>query len=282
MADGKPYLLAAIRHGESEGNYAHEQEKRGDGKELALLLACRHETNYRLTQYGRWQLEQTGLWIKEQQMRFDAYQCSDTVRGRESAAYLGLPGATWTPHSLLRERDVREYQALTEEQRRELRESLSGALLDSPYYYHPFGEAPADLIDQRVSPMLLRISDRGLGSVLWVCHGDVLRALKSRIWHLTKDEFKVMYTDDSEQGMVLNGVVHLYTRIDPSNPYNVLPDYGWFKSYCPWCPTHPSNQEWIPIKRLNFSNDALLASVENFEQLVDHAVPDPVNRWPSE
>jgi len=273
MVDVKPLHLKVIRHGESEGNFAQKRDELGDPVPLNTLIAHRHETNYRLTDLGRWQLEQTGIWIREQGYHFDVHLCSDTVRGRESAGCLNLPDATWTPLSMLRERDVREYQALTHAQQQLLIQKLSGGLLNSPYYYHPFGEAPADLIDQRVSPMIQKVSNKDFKSVLWVCHGDYMRALQSRIWHFTKDEFAIMYLSERREAMVLNGAVHEYSRVDPSNSTNILPDFGWFKSYCPSCPNHPSNTDWVPITRVTFSNAALLTSVEPFEQLVNNPIP---------
>lgn len=275
MSNGRPLYLLAVRHGESEGNWAHELERRGSIEALETLQNNRHETNYRLTDFGRWQLQQTGTWLRDEFARgFERLFCSDTVRGRESAANLGLPDADWTPVSLLRERDCREFQSLTEAQKQELLDKLSGALLDSPYYFHAFGETPADLIDHRVSPMLERISGRDFGSVLWVCHGDYMRGIKSRIFHLTKDEFATLYQDDSKEGRILNGSVHIYTRIDPNCPSHVMTRFGWFRSVCPWQPDHPSNTGWQEIHHTSFTNEALLESATRFEQLVNHEVPD--------
>lgn len=276
MATGRPLYLFGVRHGESEGNLAHSLEREGDPSAIKLLQTKRHETNYRLTDFGRWQLNVTGKWIRtEYSPGFERYYCSDTVRGRESAQHLKLPKAEWHPVSLLRERDHQEFAALTEEQKRELKEKLDGALLDSPYYYHPFGEAPATLIDQRVSPMLERVSGHDYTAVIWVCHGDWLRALNARILHFSKDDWKDMYDDESETRFILNGVVHIYTRVDPHNPFRILPYLGWFKSYCPWNPEHPSNTDgWVEIERKSFSNQDLGESVKPFEQMVNRSVPE--------
>lgn len=274
-ANNRPMLIVAVRHGESEGNWAHEMERRGDSSALRMLQERRHETNYRLTDFGRLQLQKTGEWLRREFSRgFDRYFCSDTVRGRESAANLGLPNAEWQPLSLLRERDSREFQSLTVKQREELIAKLAGAALESAYYFHPFGEAPADLIDQRVSVMLERVSGRDLGAVLWVGHGEWLRALNSRLRHWTKDEWQKAYMDDTPRGSILNGAVHIYTRINPECQSEMLPYLGWYKSYCPWRPDHPSNTDWIKINHLTFSNEALKASVECVEQLINPELPD--------
>jgi len=269
----RPTYLVVVRHGESEGNWAHHLEREGQFDAIARLNAERHETNYRLTDYGRWQLAQTGAWLaREYPKGFRRYYCSDTVRGMESAAHLGLPNADWEPVSLLRERDSREFAALTQEEQEKVRAQLKGAMLDSNYYFHPLGEAPAQLIDHRISPMLDRVSD--LHSVIWVCHGDFMRALKARIWHLTKDDWKRLYQDETESVKRLNGCVHVYTRQDPDCPTECLPYFGWFRSYCPWAPDHPSNTDgWVPIERKKFSNEDLRASVAQYPQLVNRAKP---------
>ena len=51
----RPLLLVAARHIQSEGNAAHEAEQDGDGSEIVLLNNERHDTNYRGTDFGRWQ-----------------------------------------------------------------------------------------------------------------------------------------------------------------------------------------------------------------------------------
>src|SRR4051794_26517581 len=82
MVSNRPTFLVVVRHGESEGNWAHHLERQGEFSAIAKLNSERHETNYRLTDYGRWQLGQTGAWLAQEYPKgFRRYYCSDTVRG---------------------------------------------------------------------------------------------------------------------------------------------------------------------------------------------------------
>jgi broad specificity phosphatase PhoE len=273
MAPYYPMDLVAVRHGEAEGNRARRMEDQGDLRGHEILRNERHETNFRLTDLGRSQAAEAGKWLRTVYPGgFDAYHCSDTGRTRETAGCLALPGALWEIESLLRERDSREFLALTRVEQRRRWESLPGALRNAPYYFHALGEAPAELIDLRIRPMLARWAGLDLDAVVLATHGEWMRALRSHLFGHTKDEWEALYSERGCYNQVLPAAVHVYTRRNPECAADVRPCFGWFRSFCPSNPGDASNSDWQPIVRKRFSNEDLLASVAVYPQLVNNPV----------
>lgn len=74
--EGLPVDIVLVRHGESEINLAHV-----DDKLWTKEFRERHPSNYMLTNVGRKQAEVTAEWIKEHIYdHFDAYFCSNYAR----------------------------------------------------------------------------------------------------------------------------------------------------------------------------------------------------------
>jgi NAD+ kinase len=100
-----PIDLLLVRHGESEGNLAHERAANNDGSAFGNKhFKSKHSSLWRLTDKGRKQADVTGKWIKENIGSADYYFCSEYIRAMETSALLDLPNAEWKTSFYIRVR----------------------------------------------------------------------------------------------------------------------------------------------------------------------------------
>merc|ERR1712203_931283 len=100
-----PADLVLVRHGQSEANIMIAMKKAGDMRGQQRMDAVgRHDSMMRLTDLGRMQARNVGMWIKDNIGAFDKFYVSEYVRTKETAAEMNLPNALWMHDMTIRER----------------------------------------------------------------------------------------------------------------------------------------------------------------------------------
>ena len=268
-----PIDLVLVRHGYSEGNSANQRSRSGDDRAFTSEFLNRHSSQWRLTDRGRQQAEQAGIWIREnlaQLLPFDHCYTSEYVRAMETAALLGLPlpPKGWFTALNLRERDWGEQDVMTMTERMErYGENYAKRDVDRLYWKPVNGESIAEVCLRlyRVLDTLHR--DCSDGRVLIVCHGDIIRSFRLMLERMSQDEFHSMSTSTNPHDRTHNCSIFHYTRRDP-NTGHLDPYYKWLRHVCPWDQTLSPNI-WQPIDRKTYSNAELLARAEAVTRLVN-------------
>lgn len=259
--EAMPLDLMLVRHGESEGNLALEAAKSGDRTHITKEFSDRNPSDYRLTDKGVEQAEAAGSWIREWQANedggsFDRFYCSPFVRTRETAGLLGLVGAEWQLESLLRERDYglwggrdKHYTAAR------FRDSTEQKERDRFLWRPEGGESTPDL-DMRAREILASLAREMTGRrVICVTHEDTMWAFRFRLEKLTVERW--LEHKDSDEGDIPNcGILHYTRRTDSGEVVNKFARIRLVD------PMSTDAGEWIPIHRPRFTNEDLLAEVE--------------------
>jgi len=105
------------------------------------------------------------------------------------------------------------------------------------------------------------------GSVIAVCHEDVMWAVRARIEQLSQERWQELKLSDDPRDRVHNGQVIVYTRRDPSTG-EVGPGYRWTLSVCPY-DSDLSRNRWERIEQPRYSNEDLLARVAAIPRLIE-------------
>jgi broad specificity phosphatase PhoE len=266
--DSMPIDLVFVRHGESEANLAQKYSSMGDDRFWTPEFKTRHTSKYRLTDLGREQSIAAGQWIKENiGPNFDKYLCSEYARARETAALLGLPLAKWDIEFYLRERDRGVLQHLSKKEAAEsYGEEIKRSELDQFYWAAPGGESIANSC-LRCDRVMSQLSQKCSGyKVIIVCHGNIMLAFKIRLERMKQSSFHQLLTDPSQK--LYNCQIVHYSRRNPETG-EVHPSINWVRSVCPWG-NNLVKPEWKSIHPLTFSNEQLLASVQNIPQIVNN------------
>lgn len=262
-----PLDLFLVRHGQSEGNVALEAAKSGDLSLMTDAYLARSAADYRLTDLGRSQAEAAGAWVRdwmasEAVERFDRLYCSPYVRARETAAHLALPDGAWQLEPLLRERDWGLWEGLgRHETAKRFPESTAQKHRNRFLWRPESGESTPDL-DMRAREVLGTLArELPTGRVLCVTHEDVMWAFRFRLEKLSIEEWIAILEDD-DRGKVPNcGILH-YTRVD-----NTGAVHERFHRVRLVDPADPVSAQWSTIERPRFTNEQLLAQVEEMPPL---------------
>ena len=214
-----PNDLIFVRHGESEGNVASKAAWQGDLSYHTTEFTATPGHRWRLTETGRAQAELMGKFIAaEISPNFDRYYVSPYVRTRETAARLGLDGASWQINRSIRERDSGDMDAQPEPQARKRQEyelnNLS-RLINPLYSAKPNGESIAGVSEDRVRSLLGTLYRKCPGQkVIAVTHGNFMWAARLLLESLTDEQWVAAWNDNNDQ--VHNCEVFHYTRLDPA------------------------------------------------------------------
>lgn len=264
-----PVDLVLVRHGQTEGNLARERSKQGDKSLWTPEFRQRPGRLWRLTDLGIEQAQAAGRWIRENlDAHFARYITSEYPRAKETAGHLGLPQARWEEEFYLRERLWGPLENLPEDERWErYQDELNKYKIDSFYWRPPHGESMAE-VSERVDWVLYSLHRESAGgSVIAVCHEDVMWAVRARLEELSQERWQEVKLSSDPRDRIHNGQVITYTRRNPSTG-EICPDYRWTHSVCPYDPSLSRN-EWETIERPRYSNDELLARVAAVPRMID-------------
>ena len=181
-----PKNLVLVRHGESEGNLARRISEQGDNSVFTEEFMNRHSSKFRLTNKGLSQAVKAGNWIKLNiDFTFQRHMVSSYARAMETAGLLGLPNARWFQDIYLRERDMGDFDNISEQSKQEFGKIYAEYKRDPFYWTPPRGESVAQLcqrVDRVLETLHRECSDK---NVIVVCHGMVMWAFMIRLEKLT-------------------------------------------------------------------------------------------------
>lgn len=252
-----PRNLYLVRHGESEGNVVLDAAKRREPHLDTEALNKVPSSRWRLTGKGRGQAERTGVWLRDNGLRFDRYLVSDYARARETAALLGLREAEWLIDFYLRERERGHESTIMTAEERDRRFPESKAEKDRhKFYWRPLGgESIADLC-QRVGRVFDALARKEAQSVIVVCHEEVMWAFRTRLEKLAPEQYLELDEDKTEK--IENGGIYHYTRVDPKTSEEALHYTHRTKIDL----TRPlSEQHYVEIQRKRYTNEELKSSL---------------------
>jgi NAD+ kinase len=264
---GMPRDLLLVRHGESEGNVARDAAKRGDSSKMDEAYRARSAANYRLSDRGQRQAVLAGLWITAWLTSvgaegLDRAYCSTFARARETAALLGLSAVRWQLEPLLRERDFGLMEGLSKKEIEVQFERSTHLKNINRFLWRPEGGESTPDVDLRCREMLGTFArELAGGRVICVTHEDVMWALRFRLEKLTVQEW-TKAVEDHDRGQIPNcGILH-YTRLDEAGV--IQPRFTRVRLVDP---AQPNAWSWTTIVRPLFTNDDLLAQVDEISPL---------------
>ena len=257
------------RHMESEANFAFRQAEEGNS-EFYKRLGNRPDALHRGTRRGVEPIKLTSTWIKEHILQggsFDAHFTSDFVRARETAALLDLPQARWELSSFLCERDwgdlVREPP--TAERLRFYKETFERQAND-PLHWRPEGGHTLAEGAQRIYLFIIERLRSYAGKRVYISsHGDIAWVFRYVFEWLTPEQLRALYFCAGNK--INNGTLLHYTRRNPHKEGEIAEHLGWMRMVTPWISKEPT--EWREIGRKLWTNEELLASVEDTPRLLD-------------
>lgn len=253
-----PDRLVLVRHGESEGNLAKDMQKAGeDVSFLPPEFSARGNARLRLTNRGRWQAKQAGIWIRENiRPTFDRYIVSEFTRAVETAAHLELPDAKWYLDYNIRERSWGDFDFLPYQDREKFKDSFDYKRRESFYWTPNNGESIAQLclrVDRTLDTLHRECDGK---NVIIVCHGETIRAFQVRLERLSPRQF---HANDAERG-VDNCCIVEYLR--EAGHLRLV------RTIVPW-QDPPLVGQFEPITRKSYSNEELLEEAALYPQLLD-------------
>lgn len=258
-----PLDLVLVRHGQSEGNAAKRLSEAGDHSAYSEAFRRRHSGSYRLTDVGREQARQTGDWLRSilcTEHGFDRCYVSEYIRAKETAALLGLPGATWFTDPYLTERDWGDIDIAPENERQErFGKALEMREIEPFFWRPPNGESFMTLclrVDRVLHTLHRECGDK---RVIMVCHGEVMRAFQVRLERLSQARFRELVLSEQPEDRIHNCEVMHYTRREPHGSHQQLPHLGWVRKVRP---AEEWSSHWQSIQRQRYTNEDLLAEVE--------------------
>lgn len=266
-----PRDLILVRHGQSEGNIANTWSRAGDHSAFTTEFLNRHSTRLRLTNQGRAQAKAAGEWLKANGLtHFDRHYVSEYARAVETAALLDLPDAQWFMDFQLRERDHGRMDILPDNVRQEqFAEYLRYREMHLLYAPLPDGESVAQVCDRLRSNIVSTLHRELEGKrVIIVSHGDIMRAFRIIFERITADEYHVLDQANEPPFRIGNGQIIHYSRVNPADPAQVLPHFGWVRSVNPMQPEY-AGHDWRAIVRKRYSNAELLALAELSPRLIE-------------
>ena len=267
---GLPRELWYLRHAESERNQARELLKnagtRAEKRRALLLLQQilnKPSSAAELSSLGVEQCKLTDAWFRTNGVTFDRYYTSSHIRAKQTAGLLNFPKAGWIVDNNIRERSIGEMEEMDPKERlRYLRKWRNqGHVLDLFNFRPGRGESFADVTDIRW-PLFVSELERDCrpkDKVLVVNHGDNMWAARCFHEGWTPQDF-VQNRGEESYIKIPNCMILRYTRQNPKNPKQVLPDFGWFQTFCPAAGEEPG--EWSLVERKKFTADELLVQVD--------------------
>lgn len=263
-----PIEVFEVRHGESEQNLANARMKDGDESWYTPAYVDRHDTRVRLTARGADQAEQAGEWFERNGGRdLDYGLVSVYMRARETAARMNL-NVEWELESLLGEQGWGIYSNLTNTERKTFFEmDVMSKKQDGFYWQPPRGESLLEVLE-REAHVWDRVMKSGAQRAVLVSHNRFI--LCSRIAREGLDPLRFSEIKRDPLYKVENCSVVQYSRRDPVDG-ELSESFDWVRSVCPW-DEERSDPRWRWIERPKFTNEQLLAQVEEYPRLFEEEI----------
>jgi NAD+ kinase len=265
-----PMHLVLVRHGQSEGNAAHQHSREGDNSLHTDEFRSRHHSSWRLTDGGIRQAKIAGAWIRNNVYNglFDRHYVSGCLRAVETAALLDLPNACWRKEDTLIERDWGDLDRMTEDDRWKFyRKNLEDRQVAPLFWKPPNGESVASLGPTRVFRFLDTMHRECTEMrVIVVLHGDLMWAFRIALEHMPSERYTELDRSNDPRDHIHNCQIIHYTRMDPDTCCPT-PNYRWVRSVCP-TDLSKSRNVWERIERVTYSNADLLALAEKTPRLI--------------
>jgi len=267
-----PIDLVLVRHGESEGNVANKRSYAGDHSVFTPQFRNRHTSEYRLSKRGQLQAKKAGEFLVREFINrgiaFDRYFTSTYHRARETAGLLSIPGARWEEEPDLVERGWGDLERFPQDERAHLFGDVLARHDQEPFLWRPpGGETFLELRGRAIRLKNMLSVECTCKSVMFVCHGEVMRAFQVLYEHLTQERFRELVLSHDSQDSIYNCQVVHYTRRNPTTG-KIAPEIMWVQWFRP-TDTPMSCSGWRTIERRWFSNEELLAAAERIPRLVE-------------
>lgn len=247
MSELQPRHIVMVRHGESVGDVRRAARKAGQD-----YPTPRNTADEPQTERGHRQSVLAGRWITKYVLeaygitQFDLLLTSPTVRTRQSAASLGMPGK-WLDEPLLTERNRGVIQGLPKSTHAQFYPGSYRRMIDDPLHWvPPEGESIMD-VAERARELKYHLASRA--AVLLETHRDWIWAAHMSWDGLTEQALQTVDTDAIDNAQIIH-----YTNVDPSDG-TLAETLLWKRSVSPWASEAQlaeSSQLWV---RLDHTND---------------------------
>jgi broad specificity phosphatase PhoE len=259
-----PLDLVFVRHGQSEANIVHEQDKANGGENPHLeAINQRPDWQQRLSPKGILQAKTAKEWIDTHLggvKSFDSRYVSPFLRTRETASYIGgFDAMDWTIDDRVVERSWGVYGTVPRaEQRSQF--PLTAALHKSTPWYVRFdgGESMPDVYARfRDFQGTLHREDSD-ARVIVVSHGDFINVVRYGVERMRPEQWEAI--DKDPRYTIRNCSVLHYSRVNPKDPRDIREKIQWRRMVYPNAVADsPDNGEWIELpKRQRFTGAELL------------------------
>jgi broad specificity phosphatase PhoE len=269
-----PKDLLFIRHGQSEANLLQQADKEGFTDQLPEELRTRPDWMHRLTDKGIEQATIAGEWIADNigpvEDTFEARYCSNFMRARETAAYIGGMACMWRPHNLIHERDWGHF-GMTPRAEQPTVFPITSKLKEEAPLFARFdgGEALADNVTLRVRDFRATVKRKWDGKkLIAVTHGDVIGVVRYVFEDMLPEDWHEVDRDKSQR--IGNCAILWYTRQNPEDASDVRDYIGWRRMINPENEAaSPFGGQWCELPDRRFmTGKELLASAEHAPRLV--------------
>ena len=259
-----PSNLYLVRHGQSEMNLVRKKfEETGDDSFYSDEFLSQHESQYRLTPQGEEQARKAGIWFADNGIiTFDRMLVSNNTRAMQTAALLGLSGASWMMDFNLRERDGGLFNTITPTLRDTKYVEQQKFYDTQPFLARPpQGESIADVC-LRIKIVLDTLARECDGqNVIIVCHGHVMRTFRIILERMSLNRTNEYLTTKEDWGKVPNCSIIHYTRQNPSGIKQSLSTrFDWVRMIRP-AGGGNYQDEFSAIERRKFTNEELLLEI---------------------
>lgn len=262
-----PNDLIFVRHGQSEANIVHTNQKDGLTHKHEADINDRPDWQQRLSMLGREQAKLAGRWLSDNigaVETFDALYVSPFLRTRETAAYLGGSLADgWTIDDRVVERSWGVYGIVPRAEQRAQFPLTSKLHVATPWYVRfEGGESMPDVYGRfRDFQGTLHREQEGK-RVLVVSHGDFINVARYGLERMLPEEWEAM--DRDPRYTIRNCTIIHYTRVNPDDPEDVRDKLRWRRMVYPDAiHQSPDAGQWVELsERRRYTGAELLAQAE--------------------
>lgn len=255
-----PMDLFFVRHGESEANVVHRQEREGVIHDQHASVYARPDWLQRLSGLGVEQAKSAGAWLKGNFIdpnEFDRCYGSTFMRTRETAYYVAGPKSHWLLDDRLKERDWGRYGAAPKEERAILfPETHKNYKANKWYARMEGGESLADNVLMRARDFFGTLHrDMSEKRVLVVSHGEFILTMRYLIERMLPEEWMAMEGDVAQE--IKNCTILHYTRQNPDDENDVAAHLNWMRLIYPDDPkSSPFGGKWRPVREKRYVKGA--------------------------